>query len=76
MLAAELAADFRERSGGELLHQVHRDLPGKRDRFGIRADFQVRLAQAKLLADFFLDQVDGDALFLRGDDVAQAPAAR
>ncbi len=33
--------------------------------------FKILVAQAELLADSFLNQVDGDALFLRGDDVAQ-----
>src|SRR5260370_6224755 len=27
VLASELAANFRKRRGGELLHQIHRDLP-------------------------------------------------
>src|ERR1035437_1132813 len=69
MLASELASNFRERSGGELLHQIHGDLPGKYDGLRIRAHLQVLLAQAKLFADLFLDQVDGNALFLRGNDV-------
>ena len=59
-------------AGGELLfHQVHRNLPRKGDCLCVRADFQIRLAQSKLLADFFLDQVNGDALFLGGNDITQ-----
>ncbi len=37
MLAAKLAADFRQGGGGELLHQVHGDLAGKGDGLGVRA---------------------------------------
>src|ERR1700741_3158458 len=64
MLATELPADLRERGGGELLHQIHRDLARKRDGLPVRANFQVLLAQTKLLADLLLNQVDGDALLL------------
>src|ERR1700681_902870 len=71
MFAAELASNFRERSGGELLHQIHGNLAGKGDGLRVRAHLQVRLAEAELLADLFLDQVNRDALFLRGNYVPQ-----
>src|SRR6266853_3191010 len=71
VLAAELPADFRKRRLGKLLDQVHRNLARKRDCFRIGAYFEVLLAQAELLADLFLNQVDGNPFFLRGDDVAQ-----
>src|SRR5882762_4095561 len=71
MLAAELPADFRQRRLGKLLDQVHRNLARERDCFRIGTYFEVLLAQAELLANFFLNQVDGNPLFLRGDDVAQ-----
>ena len=38
---------------------------------GIAAHFQILLAQAEMFADPLLNQVDGYALFLRRDDVAQ-----
>src|SRR5882762_10767554 len=64
MLAAELPTDFRQRRLGELLDQVHRNLARESDCFCIGAYFQVLFAQAELLADFFLDQIDGYAFFL------------
>src|SRR5260370_38058732 len=64
VLAAELAADLRKRSGGELLDDIHRHLARKSDRARVTADLEVLLPQIKVLADSFLDQVDGDALFL------------
>ena len=40
MLSAEMPADLRQRSGGQLLHQVHRHLPRERDGLDYRrADF-------------------------------------
>jgi hypothetical protein len=71
MLAAELAADLRQRRGGELLHDVHRDLSRESDGARVAADFQILLAQVEVLADALLNQVDRNALFLRRDDVAQ-----
>ena len=44
---------------------------GKGDGLGVGAHLQVLIAQAELFADTLLDQLDGDLLFLRGDDVAQ-----
>ena len=35
VLAAELAANFRKRSGSELLHKIHGHLPREGNRFGI-----------------------------------------
>src|SRR5712691_4783674 len=71
MLAAKLPSDFRKRRLGKLLDQVHRNLSRERDGFRIGTNFKVLLAQTELLANLFLDQVDGNPLFLGGNDVAQ-----
>src|SRR5712691_1152850 len=71
VLAAELAPDLRQRGGGELLHDIHRYLAWKSDGPRVAANLQVLLAQIEVLAHAFLDQVDGDALFLRSDDVPE-----
>src|SRR2546425_9178924 len=62
MLAAELPADLRQRSGGELFHDIHRHLPWKRDRPRIAAHLQVLLAQIEMLAHALLDEINRDAL--------------
>lgn len=64
VLAAELASDFRQRGGGELLHQVHGNLARVGDGFRVRAHLQVFGAELEVLADALLDQFDGDALIL------------
>src|SRR5437879_5401834 len=71
MLAAELPADLGERRGCELLDDVHSNLAREGDGPGVAAHLQVLLAEVKMLADALLDQVDGDAFFLRRDDVAK-----
>ena len=71
MLAAKLAADFRQRCGGKLLNNVHGNLARKGDGFGVAPHLEVMLSQAKLFADAFLDQLDGHLFFLRGDNVSQ-----
>src|SRR6266852_7719 len=71
VLAAELPADLRQRRRGELFDQVHGDLAGKGDGFRIAAHLQVLLAQAELLAHALLNELDGDLLLLRGDDVLE-----
>ncbi len=71
VLATELAADLGERRGGELLDDVHGYLAWKSNRACVATDLEVLLPQIKMLAHTLLDQVDGDAFFLRGDDVAQ-----
>src|SRR5207302_1161497 len=71
VLAAELPADLGKRGGGELLDDIHRHLARKGDRAGVAADLKVLFPQIEVLADAFLDQVDGDPLFLGGNDVAQ-----
>ena len=71
VFAAELASDFRERRGGELLDDVHGDLARIGDGFCVGADFQILLAKTELFADAFLDELDGDLFFLGGNDVAK-----
>src|ERR1700677_1660505 len=71
MLPAELPANFRQRRGGQLLHDVHRHLARERDGARVTANFQILFAKIEMLTDALLDQVDGHALFLRRDDVAQ-----
>ena len=71
MLAAELAADFGQRGGGELLHDIHRHLARKSDSARIAANFQILLAQIEVFAHALLDQVDRDALFLRRNNVSK-----
>src|SRR6267378_1205137 len=55
VLAAELPADFRKGRLGKLLDQVHRNLARERNCFRIGTYFEVLLAQAELLANFFLN---------------------
>src|SRR5713226_741430 len=69
VLAAELSANLRQRGRGKLLDQVHGNLAGEGDGFGIAPHLQILLAQPELLADTLLDELDGDLLFLRGDEV-------
>src|SRR5882724_937279 len=64
VFTTELAADFGERSGGELLDDVHGHLPRESDGASVAADFEILLAQIEVLADALLDEVDGDAFFL------------
>src|SRR6267143_5088414 len=71
MLAPELPADLGERRGGELLDDIHGYLAREGDGAGVAANFQVLFAQVEMLADALLDQVDGDAFFLRSYDIAQ-----
>src|SRR3989454_3332572 len=71
VLPAKLPANFRQRRSGELLREVHGDLAGKGDGFGVAPHLEVMLSQAKLFADAFLDQLDGHLFFLRGDNVLQ-----
>src|SRR5712692_3078129 len=71
VFAAELAADLRKRSGGKLFDNIHCYLPRICDRARVAADLQVLLPQIEVLTHSFLDQVDGDALFLGSNDVAQ-----
>src|SRR6266481_4708812 len=71
VLAAELPADLRKRSSGELLDDIHGHLARKGDRTRVTADLEILLPQVEVLADALLDQVDGDALFLRSNDVPQ-----
>src|SRR5713101_1225077 len=71
VLASELAANLRERSGGELLDDIHGHLAGESDRARIAADFQVLLPQIEVLTYALLDEVDGDALLLGSNDVPQ-----
>jgi len=69
--SAELSANLRQRSSGELLDDVHRHLARKSNRSSVTANFQILLPQIKMLAYPFLDQIDRDTLFLRSDDVSQ-----
>src|SRR5882724_193896 len=71
MLTPELPADLRERRGGDLLDNLHSYLARESDGAGVAANFQVLFAQVEMLADALLDQVDGDAFFLRRYDIAQ-----
>ncbi len=71
VLAAELPADLRKRGSGKLLDDIHRHLPRKSNRTCIAANFQILLPKIEVFADAFLDQIDGDALFLRSDNVPQ-----
>src|ERR1700730_15412442 len=68
VLAAELAADFRQRRGSELLDDVHGYLPGEGDCSRVAADLEILLAEIEVLAYALLDQIDRDALFLRRDN--------
>src|SRR6202453_2188430 len=71
MLSTELAADFRERRGGELLHQEHRYLARKRDFLRVAAHFQILRAQTEMFAHTLLNLLDGDLLVLALDDIFQ-----
>ena len=51
MFAAELFSDLWQRSGSQLLYQIHGDLAGKRDGLGVRTDLEVLIPKAKLFAD-------------------------
>ena len=55
MLAAELPANFGQRSGGELLDDVHGHLARESDGAGVAADLEVLFAKIEMLADAFLD---------------------
>src|SRR4029077_3929695 len=76
MFAAELLSDLRQRSGSQLLHQIHGDLARESDGLGIRTYFEILIPEAKLLADALLDQFNGDLFFLSGDDIAQSLLCR
>ncbi len=71
VLTAKLTPNFRQRRGGELLDDVHGHLARKSNRTSVAANLQVLLAKIEMLAHAFLDEINGDPLFLRGDDVAQ-----
>src|SRR5260370_7966075 len=64
VLAAELAADLRKRSGGELLDDIHRHPARKGDSPRVTADLDVVLPQIELPPDSFLDPVPRYTLFL------------
>ena len=68
VLAAELFADLRKRSGGELLHQEHGNLTRESDHFRVAADFKILRAHAEVFAHALLNLLDGDFLFLGLDD--------
>ena len=65
MLAAELLADFRERSGSKLFHKEHGNLAREGDHLRVTAHFQILRAKTEMLADALLNLLDGDFLFLR-----------
>src|ERR1017187_10988962 len=71
VLAAKLLADFRERSGGELLYEKHGNLTWKCDDLRVAANIQILSAHAKMLANALLNLLDGYFLFRRLDNVLE-----
>src|ERR1700739_532644 len=71
VLAAELPSNFRKRGGGQLLDDIHGYLAREGDGAGVAADLYVLFAQVEVFADALLNEIDGDALFLGGDDVPE-----
>jgi hypothetical protein len=71
MLAAKLVANFGQRGGGQLLDDIHRNLARKRDRARIAPNLQILFTQIEVFANAFLNQVYGDALFLRRNCLRQ-----
>src|SRR5690348_15363165 len=71
VLAAELATNFGERGLGEVLREVHGDLPGIDDGTGVVLRLDLGNAQSELLSASLLDGLDGDLTGLLVDDVLQ-----
>ena len=64
VLSAELPPDLRERRQGQFLREIHGDLPRVGHAAAVVLGFQLRQAQAKLLANHPLDVFDGDSPLL------------
>ncbi len=72
VLAAELTADFRERSFGELFCQIHRDLARHYDLPRVILLLQLGDTHAELLGDSSLDCFNRDLTNLGIDELLQA----
>ena len=71
VLAAERPADFGQRCVGELLDQVHGDLPGIHHLLGVALLFKLRLLDLEAFSDGLLDGIDGHPAILHVNQVLE-----
>src|SRR6185369_531209 len=71
MLAAKLATDLRQGSFGEMLGQVHGDLPGIDNGARVVLGLDLDQAQSELLSHCLLDRLDRDLAGLGVDKILQ-----